>query len=41
MMLLAPWALWFLVAGGAVVALYLLKIKRPISALLMNLQLKA
>jgi len=28
MMLLAPMALWFLVIGGAVVALYLLKIKR-------------
>lgn len=28
MMLLAPWALWFLVIAGGVVALYLLKIKR-------------
>lgn len=28
MMFLAPWALWFLLLGGAVVALYLLKIKR-------------
>lgn len=28
MMLLAPWALWFLVVAGGVVALYLLKIKR-------------
>lgn len=28
MTLLAPWALWFAVLGGAVVALYLLKIKR-------------
>lgn len=28
MMLLAPWALWFSAIGGAVVALYLLKIKR-------------
>jgi hypothetical protein len=28
MILLAPWALWFLALGGGVVALYLLKIKR-------------
>lgn len=28
MTLLAPWALWFTVLGGAVVALYLLKVKR-------------
>ncbi|MBI5862943.1 MAG: VWA domain-containing protein [Planctomycetes bacterium] len=28
MTLLAPWALWFLLTGGAVVALYLLKIRR-------------
>ena len=28
MMLLAPWALWFSILGGAVVALYLLKIRR-------------
>jgi hypothetical protein len=28
MTLLAPWALWFSIIGGAVIALYLLKIKR-------------
>src|SRR5687767_10627703 len=28
MTLLAPWALWLALVGGAVVALYLLKIKR-------------
>ena len=28
MTLLAPWAIWFAAVGGAVIALYVLKIKR-------------